>query len=91
MEDIAYLIADGNYCHVYTAAKTFLSTKSLKDFENVLPPDIFCRIHNGHIVNIHFIDTVEKGRMAAVSMKDGKTLEIAVRRKEVFMKMYYSM
>lgn len=88
MEEIMYLLADGNYTHVHTEEKIFLTTKNLKDFEDMLPPDIFCRIHHGHIVNIQFIAKVQKGRGGSVSMKDGKVLEIAVRRKDDFMKMF---
>ena len=88
IDEMMYMEADGNYTHVYTARKIFLTTKNLKDFEDILPPELFCRIHHGHIVNMEFIAKVQKGRGGIVTMKDGKTLEIAVRRKEAFMKMY---
>lgn len=88
MDEIMYLIADGNYTRAQTAEKVFLTTKNLKDFEDILPAELFCRIHHGHVVNITFIAKVEKGRGGSVTMKDGKTLEIAVRRKEAFMKAY---
>ena len=91
MEDIMYLLADGNYTHVHTKEKTFLATRGLKDFEEILPGNEFCRIHNSHIVNLHFMIKVQLGRVGIVSMKDGKKLEIAARRKEAFMKMYKPM
>lgn len=87
VNEIMYLIADGHYTYVHTERKIFLASKNLKDFEGVLPQDAFCRIHHGHIVNINFIAKVLKGRGGSVQMKDGKTLEIAIRRKEEFMKM----
>ncbi len=85
--DIMYIIADGSYTHIYTAKRSFVSTKNLKDFEQMFPAGIFCRIHHGHMVNIAHIDKVQKGRGGFVIMKDKNTLEIAVRRKEEFMKM----
>jgi len=88
MEDIMYLLADGNYTHVHTTAKVFLSSRNLKDFEELLPDHLFYRIHNTHMVNLQFITKVQKGRIGVVTMKDGKTLEIAARRKEGFMKCY---
>jgi two-component system, LytTR family, response regulator len=91
IEDIVYLLADGNYVHVHTTSKVFLTTKTLKDFEELLPAGIFCRIHNAHIVNMNFISRVQKGRIGVVFMKDGKTLEIAARRKEAFVKTYKAM
>lgn len=88
VDEIMYVIAEGNYCHTYTAKKVFLSAKKLKDFEDMLPPNIFCRIHHGHIVNIQYIASTQKNRGGTVTMKDGKVLEIAVRRKDEFMKVY---
>ncbi len=88
MEDIMYLLADGNYTHVHTGTKTFLASKNLKEFESILPPSVFYRIHNTHIVNTRFIVKIQQGRMGTAYMKDGKQLEIAARRKEAFMKMY---
>lgn len=91
IEDIMYLLAEGNYIHVHTTSKVFITTKTLKDFEEILPTNIFCRIHKAHTVNLYFIANVQKGRIGIISMKDGKTLEIAARRKDVFMKTYKAM
>ena len=85
--DIMYIIADGSYTHIHTAKRSFVSTKNLKDFEQMFPAGIFCRIHHGHMVNWLHIDKVQKGRGGIVIMKDSRSLEIAVRRKEEFMKM----
>jgi len=82
-----YIIADGSYTYIYTGKRIFVSTKNLVDFEDILPPGIFCRIHNGHIVNRKYIVKVQNGRGGTVLMKDGKILEIAVRRKDDFLKM----
>lgn len=87
LSDIMYLVANGSYTHIHTARRSFVSTKNLKDFEQMLPATIFCRIHHGHIVNKSYIEKVQKGRGGAVIMKDGKVLEIAVRRKDDFKKM----
>lgn len=86
--DIMYIIADGSYTHVHTTNKVVVSTKNLKDFETLLPDSIFCRIHNGHIVNKLHITKIQKGRGGTAVMKDGEKLEIAVRRKEDFLKMF---
>ena len=91
LDEIMYMIADGNYTHVHTTAKTFLTTKNLKDFEDILPANVFCRVHHGHIVNTQFIIKVQKGRGGTIIMQNGQTLEIAVRRKDAFMKMYNHM
>jgi two-component system LytT family response regulator len=89
LADIMYIIADGSYTHIHTVKKTIVSTRNLKDFENMLPSSVFCRIHYGHIVNKMHIEKIQKGRGGTVLMKDGETLEISVRRKEDFMKMLH--
>jgi two-component system LytT family response regulator len=54
----------------------------------MLPPEIFYRIHHGHIININHVTKLQKGRGGKVIMKDGKELEIAVRRRDDFLKTY---
>jgi len=88
LNDIIYCIADGSYTHVYLInSKSFLSSRNLKEFEDMLPKTVFCRIHHGHIVNILHISKVVKGRGGNVIMRDGRELEIAVRRKDDFLKL----
>ena len=86
LNDICYCIADGPYTEVHSInAKTFISSKNLKEFEDMLPKELFCRIHHGHIININHIAKILNGKGSIVLMKDGKELEIAVRRKESFL------
>ena len=56
----------------------------------MLPANIFCRIRNGHVVNINCINKIQKGRGGNAVMEDGKVLEIAVRRKDDFIRMLNS-
>ena len=86
--EIMYCIAEGAYTKVYTTKRLFVSAKNLKEFAQMLPSAIFHRIHHGHIVNINFIENLQKTTGNIVKMRDGKELEIAVRRKEEFMKMF---
>ena len=87
LSEIMYIIADGSYTHIHTLTRVIVSTKNLKELENMLPQTIFCRIHHGHIVNKVHIAKIQKGRGGSVTMKDGKALEVAVRRKDDFLKM----
>lgn len=88
LNDIIYCIADGSYTHIYLSdSKSFLSSRNLKEFEDMLPKSLFCRIHHGHIVNVTQVSKVIKGRGGSVVMRDGKELEIAVRRKDDFLKL----
>ena len=87
LAEIKYIIAHGSYTHIYTTKRIFIATKNLVDFEELLPANIFCRIHNGHIVNKTHIVKIKNGRGGAVLLNDGTQLEIAVRRKGDFLKL----
>ncbi|MBC7552996.1 MAG: response regulator transcription factor [Taibaiella sp.] len=87
LDEIMYLIADGKYTRIHVKGKNYLMLKNLKDFEEMLPTSIFCRIHYGHIINIDCVSKIQKGRGGNVVMRDGTELEIAVRRKDEFMKL----
>jgi two-component system LytT family response regulator len=59
--------------------------KSLKEFEDILPNSIFCRVHHSHIINIGFVKKYFKGRGGYVEMNDGVNIAISVRKKEYFL------
>ncbi|MFT3908373.1 MAG: LytTR family DNA-binding domain-containing protein [Ferruginibacter sp.] len=87
--DILYCIADGSYTFVHMVNdKKFHASKNLKQFTAELPASIFFRIHNGHLVNLNHVSKIIKGVGGSVIMSDGKELEIAVRRKEEFLKIF---
>jgi len=86
ISSIALIEADGNYCNVYLAdKKKILALKSLKDFQQMLPENIFLRVHHSSIVNINHIKKYTKGRGGKIEMKDGSLVEVSVRKKDHFM------
>lgn len=86
--EIMYCIADGAYTRIHTTKRVFVSARNLKEFAQMLPAVAFYRIHHGHIVNVNFIENLEKTSGNIVKMRDGKELEIAVRRKDEFMNIF---
>ena len=60
LNDILYLEADGNYCHVYTLDKNFFLSLSLRNLESQLPSDRFVRVHRSFVVNIKKIDAISE-------------------------------
>ena len=85
IKDISYCIANGSYTFIYLQnGERYHASKNLKEFEEMLPENMFFRIHHGHIVNVHHVSKVTSGRTGCVIMKDGKELEIAARRKKEF-------
>jgi two-component system LytT family response regulator len=87
VNDIIYLEAESNYTiiHLYPTGKLTVS-KTLKDFEDLLSPAIFLRIHHSHIINKDHIQKYLKGEGGQVVMRNGKVLDVSRRKKEEFMK-----
>lgn len=86
VENIICLNASGNYTMVYTKNnQKLLITKTLKEFEDLLPEDIFCRVHHSYIINLNYIKQYFKGRGGIVEMENGLKIEVSVRKKNEFL------
>ena len=87
ISDIIYLEANSNYSTFHlTGNKKITVSKTLKDFEELLPQSVFIRIHHSYIININCIEKYVKGDGGQVLMKNGALLDVARRKKEEFMK-----
>jgi two-component system, LytTR family, response regulator len=87
VQDIVRFEAKGNYTTIFLSnADPILATKTIKDYEEVLPDTIFCRIHNSHIINLSKIREYQKGRGGMVVMEDDSVIEVATRRREEFLR-----
>jgi two-component system, LytTR family, response regulator len=78
--------ANGSYTEVHCNDREKITvTKNIKEYEEVLPTTIFCRIHNSHIINLNRVKKYHKGRGGYVVMDDGTRLEVASRRRDDFL------
>lgn len=87
LDDIIYLEAESNYTSIYLREgnRIFVS-KTLKDFEELLPHIHFLRIHHSYLINKDHMHKYLKGDGGQVLMSNGKTLDVARRKKDEFMK-----
>lgn len=86
-EDIIYLEASANYTIINcTGQRKFLVSRTMKDFEDLLPPEIFLRIHNSYIINKHFAEKYIRGEGGQVVLSNGVVLDVAKRKKSEFLK-----
>jgi two-component system, LytTR family, response regulator len=88
IDNIVRLHADGNLTYVITIHKKIITSKSLKEFESLLPAATFCRIHHSHIINLNFVRKYIKGRGGYVELTDGTSLEVSSRKKEEFLEKF---
>jgi two-component system LytT family response regulator len=86
IEDITRCEAQGPYTRIFIKdSRRILVSKPLKEYESILPDNIFLRIHNSHLVNLNYIKKYNRGRGGYIEMDDGTTLEVATRRKDEFL------
>lgn len=86
IEDIVRCEASGSYTIIYLHDKQkFIVSKSLKEYEDLLPEDNFCRIHHSHIVNLAYVKKYFKGRGGYIEMNDNTTIEVATRKRDEFL------
>jgi two-component system, LytTR family, response regulator len=86
VEEIVRCEASGNYTIIYADSKEKITaSKTIKEYEDLLPPGIFCRIHHSHIINLNRIKKYHRGRGGFVVMDDGTSIEVASRRRDEFL------
>ena len=87
LKDIMRLEANGSCTILYLNNGTRLqTTRIIKDYEELLPANIFYRVHNSHIINLNNVQNYHKGRGGTIFMEDGTSIEVAFRRKEDFLR-----
>jgi two-component system, LytTR family, response regulator len=86
IEHIIYLEAQDNYTHIFLNDRKYMVSRTLKDFEDMLPAETFLRIHNSHIINKNFAEKYIRGDGGQVVLSNGVVLDIAKRKKTEFLK-----
>jgi two-component system, LytTR family, response regulator len=87
INDIIHLEANSNYTFIYFTNKTKVTaSKTLKDFEELLPGDIFFRTHHSYLINLNYIKRYIKGDGGQIELQNGTYVDVARRKKEEFLK-----
>ena len=86
ISDIIRVEADSNYCTFYIVNKPkTVVAKSLKEYEGILAPFNFFRVHQSHLINLHFVDYFHPGLEEYVVLTNGDQIEVSRRRKSEFL------
>jgi two-component system, LytTR family, response regulator len=84
--EIIRLEASGSYTFFYLGDKTkHVASKSLKEYEAQLNPDIFYRCHNSHIVNLKKVVKFIHNEGLFVQMTDGSLADVSRKNKDLFL------
>jgi two-component system LytT family response regulator len=84
--EITYLHAKGSYTDVHLqSGEVYTTARTIKDYDDMLSPDTFCRVHHSYLINVNHVKKYSKGRGGLLEMEDGALIEVSIRRKEEFL------
>lgn len=87
INNIVHLEAQSNYTTIHFSDKTkLMASRTLKEFEEILPEHIFFRTHNSHLINMNYIKRYIRGDGGQVEMTNGANIIVSRSRKEDFLK-----
>jgi two-component system LytT family response regulator len=85
---IVHIESSSNYSKIFfNGGKTMLVTKLLKDFEDMLVPYRFYRVHNSHLINLNYIHKYIRGEGGQVVLQNGDVVDVSRRKKEEFLRL----
>lgn len=86
LDQIIRCESDGHYTHfiLTNGKKVFVST-GLKHYEDILPSNVFIRVHHSHLININHVERYLKTDGGYAIMSDQSQVEISRRKKEAFL------
>lgn len=86
VSSIIYCHAEGAYTKVFiNDKKTMLISRTLGDVEELLPPEMFQRIHHSTLVNVSYISQFLRTDGGYVVLKNGEKLSVSKAKKEMLM------
>jgi len=79
IEDVEYLESQDDYVMIYTAEGKHLKQKTMKFFENYLPPQAFIRVHRSYMVRVDFVTQIELYEKDSyiIKLKNGQTIPVS--------------
>ena len=92
VKDIIRCESDRNYTIFYLKNNvSHYTSKTLKEYDELLSEYGFFRAHKSHLVNVSFIDRYDKQGSGNIVLKDGSKVPVSVRRKELLIKLLGSL
>jgi len=88
LADIIYLQAESNYSIIhFNNHPKLVASRTLGDFADLLPSDLFYRPHHSYLINLNYIKRYIKGDGGQIEMENGHYVDVARRKKEEFIKL----
>jgi two-component system LytT family response regulator len=88
IKNIVHIESSSNYSKIFLSdGKNLFVTKLLGDFEEILQPYNFFRVHNSHLINLSHIKKYIRGEGGQVIMLNGDVIDVSRRKKDEFLKL----
>lgn len=88
LKDLIYLEADSNYTNLYFIEnKKIVASKTLKEFQDLLPEEYFYRPHNSYIINLSYVSKYIKGDGGQIQLLNGSLVDVSRKHKDEFLKL----
>jgi two-component system, LytTR family, response regulator len=88
IKNIIRIESSSNYSRIFLSnGKSMLVIRLLKDFEDILTPYRFFRVHNSHLINLNYIQKYIRGEGGQVVLQNGDVVDVARRKKEEFIRL----
>ncbi len=76
--------SQSNYTIFYlTGGTKIMVSRTLKEYDDLLSSSGFLRVHQSHLVNIHFIKSYKRFPESQIVLTDNSKLPVAVRKREL--------
>jgi len=92
LADLLYLEASGNYTYLQLKSeeKKLIVSRTLKVFEDHFANSLFARINQSVIVNLHYLQTYERGNGGIVTLINGEHFTVSSKYKRAFLQLLES-
>lgn len=87
-ESIIHVKGEGNYTQVtFDKGGDIIMSRTIGDYEDVLPEGTFLRVHRSHIINIHHVRKIVRGKMMRVQLSNGDEVEVSDSKRDALLRM----
>ncbi len=84
-KDIIWLEASDNYTNLFlNGQKKIVASKTLKEFEAILPAVDFFRIHRSALINVHYVKEYSNNEGGELILSDGTHVQVSKARIQDF-------
>ena len=88
IKNVVRIESSSNYSRIFFIHReSLLVTRQLKEFEEMLTPYRFCRVHNVHLINLNYVKKYIRGEGGSVVMENGDEIDVSRRKKDDFLKL----